>query len=189
MQVENHRATSLQVSGGACPHHEFSCVSDENVSPHHQTSRCFATNKIDIDIFRMKEPHSRIWACDCSAYTTPSTWWRIGLRCYHPPRLSFWLGASVAGSNPVVRLFLWKISLRLTQSAFLLSLSISSLFVLFFILLQLSFSFTKKYINILKEWRLCTLRHGIQIQWKPFWLATQLYPQNDRTGWQFLCDL
>ena len=22
------------------------------------------------------------------------------------------------------------------------------------------------------------------IQWKPFWLATQLDPQNDRTGWQ-----
>ena len=22
-------------------------------------------------------------------------------------------------------------------------------------------------------------------QWKPFWLATQLYPQNDWTGWQF----
>ena len=23
-----------------------------------------------------------------------------------------------------------------------------------------------------------------KIQWKPFWLATQLYPQNDWTGWQ-----
>ena len=23
-----------------------------------------------------------------------------------------------------------------------------------------------------------------RIQWKPFWLATQLYPQNDWTGWQ-----
>ena len=23
-----------------------------------------------------------------------------------------------------------------------------------------------------------------KIQWKPFWLATQLYPQNDLTGWQ-----
>ena len=22
-----------------------------------------------------------------------------------------------------------------------------------------------------------------KIQWKPFWLATQLYPQNDWTGW------
>ena len=22
-------------------------------------------------------------------------------------------------------------------------------------------------------------------QWKPFWLATHLYPQNDWTGWQF----
>ena len=26
---------------------------------------------------------------------------------------------------------------------------------------------------------------GIQFQWKPFWLATKLYPQNDWTGWQF----
>ena len=25
-----------------------------------------------------------------------------------------------------------------------------------------------------------------RIQWKPFWLATQLYPPNDRTGWQKL---
>ena len=24
-----------------------------------------------------------------------------------------------------------------------------------------------------------------KIQWKPFWLATQLYPQNDWAGWQF----
>ena len=24
-----------------------------------------------------------------------------------------------------------------------------------------------------------------KVQWKPFWLATQLYPQNDWTGWQF----
>ena len=24
-----------------------------------------------------------------------------------------------------------------------------------------------------------------KIQWKPFWLAIQLYPQNDWTGWQF----
>ena len=24
-----------------------------------------------------------------------------------------------------------------------------------------------------------------KIQWKPFWLATQLYPQNDWTEWQF----
>ena len=24
-----------------------------------------------------------------------------------------------------------------------------------------------------------------KIQWKPFWLATQLYPQHDWTGWQF----
>ena len=23
-----------------------------------------------------------------------------------------------------------------------------------------------------------------KVQWKPFWLATQLYPQNDWTGWQ-----
>ena len=23
-----------------------------------------------------------------------------------------------------------------------------------------------------------------EIQWKPFWLATQVYPQNDWTGWQ-----
>ena len=23
-----------------------------------------------------------------------------------------------------------------------------------------------------------------RIQWKPFWFATQLYPHNDRTGWQ-----
>ena len=23
-----------------------------------------------------------------------------------------------------------------------------------------------------------------KIQWKPFWFATQLYPQNDCTGWQ-----
>ena len=23
-----------------------------------------------------------------------------------------------------------------------------------------------------------------KIQWKPFWLATQLYSQNDETGWQ-----
>ena len=23
------------------------------------------------------------------------------------------------------------------------------------------------------------------IQWKPFWLATQFYTQNDWTGWQF----
>ena len=29
----------------------------------------------------------------------------------------------------------------------------------------------------------CALHHGIQIsQWKPIWLATQLYPQNDWTG-------
>ena len=26
-----------------------------------------------------------------------------------------------------------------------------------------------------------------KIQWKPFWLATQLYPQNDWTGWNFVC--
>ena len=24
-----------------------------------------------------------------------------------------------------------------------------------------------------------------KVQWKPFWLATQLYPQNDWTGWQY----
>ena len=29
---------------------------------------------------------------------------------------------------------------------------------------------------------LVPLRHGPE--WKPFWLATQLYPQNDWTGWQ-----
>ena len=28
-----------------------------------------------------------------------------------------------------------------------------------------------------------------KIQWKPFWLATQLYPQNDWTGWQFLVSI
>ena len=27
-----------------------------------------------------------------------------------------------------------------------------------------------------------------KFQWKPFWLATQLYPQNDWTGWQFGVD-
>ena len=32
----------------------------------------------------------------------------------------------------------------------------------------------------------CTLRHGIQIQWKPFWLAIQLYPEWAGTGWWFL---
>ena len=28
--------------------------------------------------------------------------------------------------------------------------------------------------------------HGVvsRIQWQPFWLATQLSPQNDWTGWQ-----
>ena len=38
------------------------------------------------------------------------------------------------------------------------------------------------------QWGPYALRHGIQMaskfQRKPFWLATQLYPQNDWTGWQ-----
>ena len=50
-------------------------------------------------------------------------WRRIWLRCYHP-WLSFLLGAAVVRSNPAVRLFLSKFSLCLTQSAFLLSLSL-----------------------------------------------------------------
>ena len=30
-----------------------------------------------------------------------------------------------------------------------------------------------------------TSLNPIKVQWKSFWLATQLYPQNDWTGWQF----
>ena len=69
----------------------------------------------------------------------PQFWWRIWLRCYHGyhPRLSFWLGASDAGSTPAVWLFLSKLSLPLAHSAFLSSLSLplsfssSSYFLLF----------------------------------------------------------
>ena len=34
------------------------------------------------------------------------------------------------------------------------------------------------------QWGLCALRHGIQFQWKPFWLVTQRDPQNDWTAAQ-----
>ena len=45
--------------------------------------------------------------------------------------------------------------------------------------------------HVQKDWDLCTLRHRTcahyvtvsKIQWKPFCLATQLYPQDDWTGW------
>ena len=44
-----------------------------------------------------------------------------------------------------------------------------------------------------RSWsRSCLTSNGVcahnvmvfRIQWQPFWLATQLYPQNDWTGWQ-----
>ena len=57
-----------------------------------------------------------------SSLTLTILWWPNWLRCYPSPWLSFLPGAAVVGSNPAVRLFLSKFSLRLIQSAFLLSL-------------------------------------------------------------------
>ena len=63
-------------------------------------------------------------SCDTSLRHDPNpVGTRIWLRCYHP-WLSLLLGATVAGPNPAVQLFLSKFSLRLTQRAFLLSPSL-----------------------------------------------------------------